>query len=209
MIIFGQIIFLILTYFIAAIPFGLLVAKIYGNIDIRSVGSKNIGATNVTRILGKKLGFVTLILDGLKGAAMVIIARFTFSEISDLHQFLALVAGIAVVGHIYPAYLRFKGGKGVATAIATLFALDFGTGVLVSTFWIISFFLFRISSVSSITAVVSSVLISKYFEAPTSQVLLCLFLAILITYKHKQNIIRLLTGEEKSFSSKSKDEQNV
>ncbi len=209
MTILGQSIFLILTYFIAAIPFGLLVAKIYGNVDIRQVGSKNIGATNVTRILGKKLGFVTLILDGFKGAAMVIIARFTFGEISNLHQFLALVAGVAVVGHIYPIYLNFKGGKGVATAIATLFALDFGTGFLVGSFWLMAFCLFRISSVASILGIISSIIISNYFDAPPAQTFLCIFLAVLITYKHKENIVRLLTGEEKSFSAKSKDSKNV
>ena len=204
MIFFSQFIFLIITYAISAIPFGLVIAKLCAQVDIRQVGSKNIGATNVTRILGKKLGFITLILDGLKGAVMVIIARFTFSDIPNLHLFLAIVSAVAVVAHVYPVYLKFKGGKGVATAIATLFALDFGTGFLVVCSWILSFCLFRISSISSILAVSSSIIISYKFDASTSQIILCWFLAILILVRHKENIIRLLTGEEKSFAATHK-----
>ncbi len=204
MILFSQFIFLVITYAISAIPFGLVIAKLCAQVDIRQVGSKNIGATNVTRILGKKLGFITLILDGLKGAVMVIIARFTFAEISNLHLFLAIVSAVAVVAHIYPIYLKFKGGKGVATAIATLFALDFGTGFLVMCSWILSFCLFRISSISSILAVFSSIVISYKFDASASQIILCWFLAILILARHKENIIRLLTGEEKSFAATHK-----
>jgi acyl phosphate:glycerol-3-phosphate acyltransferase len=208
MIFFSEFVFLIVTYFVSAIPFGLVIAKLCAQVDIRQVGSKNIGATNVTRILGKKLGFITLILDGLKGAVMVIIARFTFSEISNLHLFLAIVSAVAVVAHVYPIYLNFKGGKGVATAIATLFALDFATGFLVMCFWILSFCLFRISSISSILAIFSSIVISSKFDAGTSQIILCWFLAILILVRHKENIIRLLTGEEKSFAATHKKSPN-
>ena len=201
MIFLQQFVFLVITYAISAIPFGLVISKFYAKIDIREMGSKNIGATNVARILGKKLGFVTLILDGLKGAVMVIIARFSFSEIENLHLFLAIVSAVAVVGHIYPIYLRFKGGKGVATAIAVLFALDFGVGFLVTCFWILAFCLFRISSVASIVAIFSSIILSSRFDAPTSEIVLCWFLAILILIRHKENIVRLLVGEESSVAA--------
>ncbi|MDX2083082.1 MAG: glycerol-3-phosphate 1-O-acyltransferase PlsY [Rickettsiales bacterium] len=204
MILFQQFLFLVITYLVSAIPFGLIISKIYGNVDIRQLGSKNIGATNVARILGKKLGLLTLLFDGLKGAIMVIIARFNFAEISHLHLFLALVSFVAVVAHIYPIYLRFKGGKGVATAIATLFALDFKVGLLALCFWIMSFCLFRISSVASIIAIFSSIILSSHYDSPTSQVVLCWFLAILILLRHKENIIRLLLGEEKSFAENKK-----
>ena len=192
-----QLLFLGLTYAIAAIPFGLVLAKIFAKKDIREFGSKNIGATNVARVIGKKLGFATLILDGLKGAIMVIIARFTFYELENLHLFLVLVAAVAVLGHVYPIYLNFKGGKGVATAIAVLFALDVSVGFLVICFWILSFCLFRISSVSSIIAIFSSIIISTSFGAPGSQIAFCWFLSLLILVRHKENIIRLITGEEK------------
>jgi glycerol-3-phosphate acyltransferase PlsY len=196
--------FLLLTYAVAAIPFGLVLAKIFGKIDIREKGSKNIGATNVARVLGRKLGFLTLMLDGLKGAIMVIIARFTFGEVEGLHIFLVMVSAVAVIGHVYPIYLQFKGGKGVATALAVLFALDFGVGILATSFWIMTFCLFRISSISSLVAIFSSIIISSHFDAPASQILLCWFLSVLILVKHKENIIRLLTGEEKSFSASKK-----
>jgi len=189
--------FLVLTYAIAAIPFGLVLAKIFAKKDIRQFGSKNIGATNVARVLGKKLGFFTLILDGLKGAIMVIIARFSFYDSANLHLMLVVVAAVAVLAHVYPAYLNFKGGKGVATAIAVLFALDASVGFLAVCFWIMSFCLFRISAVSSIIAIFSSIALSSSFEAPQSQIFFCWFLAILILVRHKENIARLLLGEEK------------
>lgn len=197
MTIFCQVLFLVLTYFIAAIPFGLVLAKTFAGKDIRQFGSKNIGATNVTRIVGKKLGFFTLILDGLKGAIMVIIARFAFYDVDHLHLFLVLVGAVAVTAHIYPIYLNYKGGKGVATAIATLLALDFSVGFLVICFWIMSFCLFRISAVASILAIFSSIVISSAYDAPGSQVIFCWFLFLLILIRHKENIVRLLIGEEK------------
>jgi glycerol-3-phosphate acyltransferase PlsY len=194
-----QLLFLGLTYAIAAIPFGLVLAKIFAKKDIREFGSKNIGATNVARVIGKKLGFATLILDGLKGAIMMIIARFTFHDIQNLHLFLVLVATVAVLGHVYPIYLNFKGGKGVATAIAVLFALNVSVGFLVICFWILSFCLFRISSISSIIAIFSSIIISTSLGAPGSQIAFCWFLSLLILVRHKENIARLITGEEKKF----------
>jgi len=199
MTILNQFLFLIITYAVSAIPFGLVLVKIFAHKDIRQYGSKNIGATNVTRVAGKKLGFATLILDGIKGAAMVIIARFSFYDIENLHLFLVMVSGVAVVGHIYPIYLNFKGGKGVATAMATMFALDPTIGFLMVCFWILSFCLFRISAVSSLVAIFSSIILSSTYEAPTSQFVFCCLLFLLVLYRHKENIVRIFTGEEKKF----------
>lgn len=192
-----QILFLVLTYLIAAIPFGLVLAKIFAKTDIRKLGSKNIGATNVARVVGKKIGFATLVLDGLKGAIMIIIARFSFFAVSDLHLFLGLVAVFAVIGHVYPIYLSFKGGKGVATTIAVLLALDPLVGVSVLCVWIIIFCLFRTSSVSSLIATFSSIFLSLLLSAPISQIVVCSFLFLIILIRHKENISRLLAGEEK------------
>ena len=197
MIFLFQLLFLILTYFIAAIPFGLVLTKVFANKDIREFGSKNIGATNVTRIAGKKLGFATLILDGLKGAIMLVVARFIFFESSYLHFYLVLVSAVAVVGHIYPIYLNYKGGKGVATSIATLLALDFTVGFLTICFWIMFFSLTRISAVASLIAIFSSIILSWAYDAPASQTIFCAFLFILILVRHKENIARMLMGEEK------------
>lgn len=192
-----QISFLILTYFICSIPFGLVLAKKFAGKDVRSLGSKNIGATNVARVAGKKLGLVTLILDGFKGAIMVILARFLFANSPDLHLFLTLTAAISVIGHIYPIYLKFKGGKGVATTIAVLFALDIFVGALVACIWVIIFILLRISSISSLVAIFSSAIISWQSGAPQSQTIFCSLLFLLILYRHKENIHRMIKGEEK------------
>lgn len=198
----NQILFLVLTYLISAVPFGLVIAKVFAKKDIREHGSKNIGATNVTRVVGKKLGFITLLLDGAKGAVMVIIARFNFVAIDNLHLFLVFVSLVAVCGHIYPIYLNFKGGKGVATTISVLLALDFKIGFLVIVFWIMSFCIFRISSVSSLIAIASSIILSYNYGAPIEQIMLCCCLFVIIAARHKENIVRLLCGEENSFQAK-------
>jgi glycerol-3-phosphate acyltransferase PlsY len=197
MTIISLIFFLLISYLISSIPFGLVLSKFFAKTDIREFGSKNIGATNVTRILGKKLGILTLILDGMKGAIMIIFARFIFSDIANLHLYLVLICFVSVVGHIYPLYLKFKGGKGVATFIASIFALDFNVGFLVICFWILSFCLFRISAICSLIAVFSSIILSYHYDSPTSQIILCVILFLIILYRHKENIIRILTGEEK------------
>ncbi len=193
---FYQFLFLVATYLISAIPFGLVLTKIFANKDVREFGSKNIGATNVTRVAGKKLGFITLILDGLKGAIMVIIARFTFFDTHYLHFYLILVGFVAVVAHVYPVYLDFKGGKGVATTIAVLFALDFSVGFLVTCFWIMFFSLFRVSAVASMLAIFSSILLSITYKAPPEQIVFCVALLILSIVRHRENIERMLLGKE-------------
>ena len=192
-----HILFLIITYFIAAIPFGLLISKLFAKKDIRDHGSNNIGATNVSRVLGKKLGFLTLILDGSKGAVMVLLARYLFHDLANLQLLLVLVTTIAVLGHIYPIYLKFKGGKGVATAIATLLALDPLIGVAISAIWIVAFLLFRISAIASLTSIFFSFILSFYYHATDAQTIFCLLLFIIILCRHKENILRLISGEEK------------
>jgi glycerol-3-phosphate acyltransferase PlsY len=191
-----QIIFLILTYLVSSIPFGLVLTKFFVKKDVREFGSKNIGATNVVRVAGKKIGLLTLILDGSKGAIMVIVARFIFIDVSYLQLLIILISSFAVIGHVYPIYLNFKGGKGVATAIAVLLALDFMVGFVVICIWIMSFCLFRISSISSLLAIFSSIFLSKTYGAPTLQIAFCCFLFLLISYRHKENIVRLIVGEE-------------
>lgn len=197
MIFIFEFLFLICTYFICAIPFGLILTQFFLKQDIRQSGSGNIGATNVTRIAGKKLGALTLLLDGFKGALMVIAGRWLFDSAAHLHLFLVVVSIVAVLGHIYPVYLKFKGGKGVATALAVLLALDPIVGFLSVIMWILFFVLFRISAVASLTAMFSSILSAWYYGAPISEILLCIFLFVLIAIRHKENIIRIITGQEK------------
>ena len=191
-----QILFLLITYLISSIPFGLFLGKLFANIDIREHGSNNIGATNVSRIIGKKLGLATLILDGLKGGIMVMIARFIFHDFIYLEILLILTAAIAVIGHIFPIYINFKGGKGIATSIATIIALDPYIGAAICLIWIIAFILFRISAISSISAIFSSLIISLFYNTISHNIFYFL-LFILILYRHKDNIKRLIQGSEK------------
>jgi glycerol-3-phosphate acyltransferase PlsY len=199
MIFLYQLLFLILTYLIAAIPFGLVLTKIFVKKDVREFGSGNIGATNVVRVAGKKIGLLTLILDGFKGAIMVVIARFTFADASGLHIFLVLVGTVAVIAHVYPVYLNFKGGKGVATTLAVLLALDLNIGLSVIGIWALTFAIFRTSSISSIAAIFSSIILSICYGTSISQILFCIFLFALILYRHKENLERLIAGKEKKF----------
>lgn len=196
MIFLYEFLFLIFAYLVGAIPFGLLLTKTFLHKDVRDSGSGNIGATNVARVAGKKLGALTLLLDGLKGALMVILARFLFQSASHLHLFLVAVAIVAVVGHIYPVYLNFKGGKGVATALAVLIALDASVGYMCVVLWIMVFLITRVSAIASLSAIFSSIISSIYYSAPASQVFLCIVLSVLIAVRHKENIQRLLQGKE-------------
>lgn len=202
MLIIQEILYLFITYFIAAIPFGLVLTKIFAKKDVRKFGSKNIGATNVARVAGKKLALTTLILDGCKGAIMVIIARFYFVQADNLNIFLVFIALVAIIAHIYPIYLKFKGGKGVATALATLLAIDFSVGLLAICFWILTFSFCRISAIASLVAISSTIFSSIYYRSPLEQILFSITISIIITIRHKDNIIRIITGEENKFENK-------
>ncbi len=197
-----QLLFLVLTYFVAAVPFGLVLAKIFGKEDIRQVGSGNIGATNVARVLGKRLGLATLILDGVKGAIMVIIARYLFANVQFLSVFLSFVGAVAVVAHIFPIYLQFKGGKGVATTLAVLLAINPIIGLLSCSAWFIIFAFTRISAIASVASMLITVGFTFYYNAFAEEILLAIFLTILIFIRHKENIDRILKGTEPQFGKK-------
>jgi glycerol-3-phosphate acyltransferase PlsY len=194
-----QFLFLILTYLIAAIPFGLVLTKFFVKKDVRQFGSGNIGATNVVRVAGKKIGLLTLILDGVKGAIMVVIARFLFQDVNNLHLFLVVVGAVAILAHIFPVYLKFKGGKGVATALAILLTLDLNIGILVICCWAGLFAIFRTASISSIFSIFSSIILSLYYGVPVSQTIFCCFIFAIILLRHKENVSRLISGQEKKF----------
>jgi glycerol-3-phosphate acyltransferase PlsY len=194
---FEKFLFLLATYLVCSVPFGLVLTKIFTKQDLRELGSKNIGATNVSRVAGKKLGLITLILDGLKGAIMVIIARFAFANSSHSDMFLTLVALVAVLGHCYSLYLKFNGGKGVATAIAVTLAINPLVGIFTILIWLLAFLIYRISSISSLCSTLLAIAFGLYAKAPIEQILLFIALFALITIRHKENIDRLIKGEEK------------
>ena len=177
------------SYLLGSIPFGILVSKVFGLGNLRDIGSGNIGATNVLRTGNKLAALITLILDGLKGVLVVVVARFISEDA-------AITASIfVIIGHIYPVWLRFSGGKGVATFIGAILALSFVTGLLVCFIWIIIALIFRYSSLSAIVSSASAP-IGIFLFYDNEALLVTLFMTVLIWYRHKDNIRRLIDGSE-------------
>ena len=190
----------LIGYGLGATPFGLVLTRIFGGIDIRTVGSGNIGATNVLRTGRKDLAFATLLLDGGKGGLAVIL-------VSTLMQpDMGAIAGLAaVIGHCFPVWLRFQGGKGVATAIATLCAIDIMTGLFMIGCWLVIALIFQISSLAAIVSFVAMAAYGTlYAELSDLQVGVIWVISALSILRHHQNIKQLLKGEESriSFSKK-------
>jgi glycerol-3-phosphate acyltransferase PlsY len=186
-------------YFLGSIPTGFLVARSRG-IDIRSVGSGNMGATNVFRTLGKGPGILVLLIDALKGAAAVIVARTFFVPLADTHPSVALVPMIAalsaVLGHNYTCWLGFKGGKGIATSAGVLAALVPIPFLITLATWILVFALSRYVSLASIVAAAVLPVATALHREPLPVVCLTLLLALLAIWKHRPNMERLLAGTE-------------
>jgi glycerol-3-phosphate acyltransferase PlsY len=185
----------LLGYLLGSIPFGLLLTKVAGLGDIRAIGSGNIGATNVLRTGRKDLALATLLLDGGKGAAAVLIARL-FSE--DLT---VIAGGAAILGHLFPVWLKFKGGKGVATTLGTLIAANWIVGIGACLVWLIVAVLFRYSSLSALIAVAAAPIIALWLgNVPLAW--LAAFAAVLVWIRHHENIKRLLSGAEPKIGKK-------
>ena len=179
-----------LGYLIGSVPFGIVMARLFGLGDLRAVGSGNIGATNVLRTGNKTAAALTLILDSGKGAIAVLLARWLAAE--DAAQ----AAGLfAFAGHCFPVWLGFKGGKGVATFLGTLLALAWPVGVAACVTWLVTAALFRISSLSALVAAALSPVMAMLLGWG-EVTLLALALATLIFYRHRPNIERLLAGTE-------------
>jgi glycerol-3-phosphate acyltransferase PlsY len=181
---------LILGYLSGSIPFGLLFTRWAGLGDVRSIGSGNIGATNVLRTGNKKLAALTLLADAVKGTIPILIMKSLGGETAGL------IAGLAAfAGHLFPVWLGFKGGKGVATNIGILFGLYWPLGFIFLAVWLVMAFLFRISSLSALTATALSPLWAWLLTKP-SFVLPLVLIGALIWIMHRANIARLMKGEE-------------
>ncbi len=184
-------------YVLGSIPFGLVLTRLAGLGDIRKIGSGNIGTTNVLRAGRKDLAAATLILDAGKGAAAVLIAAHWGPD-------MALIAALgAMLGHLYPIWLRFKGGKGVATALGVLLALAWPAGLAACATWLLAAALFRYSSLSALLSLAAAPLYVWVFTGDLQLVQLATIVALLVWARHHANIRRLLKGEESKIGQKS------
>ena len=177
------------SYFLGSIPFGLLITKIFLKKDIRTVGSGNIGTTNVLRAGNKSLAFATLIFDVLKGYVSVFI---TLKFFNDLIYFSALICFIA---HIFPVWLKFKGGKGVATYLGIILALSFKFGIIFCVTWLLISFIFKYSSLASMIGALVVFAYSIILDSTTLSFFLFIIF-IIILYTHRENIVRLKDSKE-------------
>ena len=180
---------IIISYLLGSIPFGFLLTKIFLKLDIRSVGSGNIGATNALRTGNKKIGYTTLILDILKAVVPLIFIKIYYIEylyISSLCVFL---------GHVFPIWLKFKGGKGVATYVGILCCINLYLGIIFGIIWLITFFIFKYSSLSSLIGSFSIPIIN-FFIFNDEMVYFFIIIFVLIFYTHRENIKRLLNRTE-------------
>jgi glycerol-3-phosphate acyltransferase PlsY len=179
----------VLGYLLGSIPFGLVLTRLGGLGDIRKIGSGNIGATNVLRTGNKGLALATLLLDGGKGAAAALIAAQVAAPLG------VLAGAAALLGHLFPIWLGFKGGKGVATTLGTLIAVNWMVGIGACLTWLVIAFLFRMSSLSALVAVALAP-VYAYFLGTSAQIVFAAFAAILVWIRHHENIGRLLKGQE-------------
>ena len=184
-------------YLLGSIPFGIIITRLAGTQDIRAIGSGNIGATNVLRTGRKGLAAATLIADILKGTAAVLVASWWCGAECGL------IAGLgAFLGHLFPVWLKFKGGKGIATGLGILLAVSWQTGIAVAIIWIVIAAAFRYSSLASLIACAAAPIVLWFIGTP-SQALLFLVLAVLTFIMHRGNIARLWQGTEGKIGQKA------
>jgi glycerol-3-phosphate acyltransferase PlsY len=182
-----------LGYVLGSIPFGLLLTRLAGHGDIRRIGSGNIGATNVLRTGSKGLAALTLVLDLAKGMAAVVIARRWGSDAQ------LIAAGCAVVGHMFPVWLGFRGGKGVATALGVLIPLAWPVALLTVLLWLVTAVIFKYSSLAALVAAIGGGLLAT-FSADKATAFAIAGIALLIILRHHSNIRRLIRGTENRIS---------
>ena len=178
-----------ISYLMGSIPFGLILTKIFLKKDIRNVGSGNIGATNVLRTGNKAVGYLTLMLDVLKAVIPVLYIKFNFPE-------LVYVSSLSVfIGHVFPAWLKFIGGKGVATYVGILFSINYFFGIIFVVSWLIIFFISKYSSLGSILSSFA-IPIFVYSNSNYENEYFFIIMFVLILYTHRENVKRLINKEE-------------
>lgn len=186
----------IIAYLIGSIPTGYLIVKAKTGQDIRTVGSGSTGATNVKRVLGKNYFFLVMLLDALKGALPVVLAKL-FATVGVSLGLAPVIAAVAVIiGHSKSIFLQFKGGKSVASGVGTILALNWVVGIVIALIWGVITYTTKYVSVGSIIALVISPFVMYFLGAPIAYVAYCALGAIYIVYLHRENIKRLINGNE-------------
>ncbi|WP_293678161.1 glycerol-3-phosphate 1-O-acyltransferase PlsY [uncultured Phenylobacterium sp.] len=196
-------------YLLGSIPFGVIATRLGGAGDIRDVGSGNIGATNVLRTGRKDLALMTLLGDGGKGALAVLLAWLAVQPEGTPEQsavLTSLAGGAAFLGHLFPVWLKFKGGKGVSTFLGTMLAAAWPVGLAAAATWLVVARMFRFSSLAALVAVALAPAIALLLGRPHAIALLALFMALLVYVRHEENIRRLLKGQEPKIGAKSPGE---
>ena len=188
------IIFMIISYFIGSIPFAYLLTKFFGYGDIRKIGSGNVGATNVLRTGKKSLAIIVLILDITKGFLPFTI--FSFFAESQITFNIIIISSFAVIGHIFPIWLRFQGGKGVATYLGFIISVDYIFGIFFILSWIIIIIIKRYSSLASILSISIIPLTAYYLSYSINFIIIFVLVGVIIIFKHFSNIKRLITKSE-------------
>ena len=193
----------IAAYLIGSLSFAVIVSKYYGMDDPRTYGSGNPGATNVLRSGKKKAAALTLLGDALKGLVAVILARCLQDALNLSDITIAAVAVAALVGHMWPIFFGFKGGKGVATALGVLLALSPATALVCAAIWLVMAFGFKVSSLAALAATVAAPLVAFWLMPYPSWAWATVVIAVLVLYRHKSNIQNLLQGKEGKIGDKA------
>jgi len=193
----------IAAYLIGSLSFAVIVSKYYGMDDPRTYGSGNPGATNVLRSGKKKAAALTLLGDALKGLVAVVLARCLQDALNLSDITIAAVAVAALVGHMWPLFFGFKGGKGVATALGVLLALSPATALVCAAIWLVMAFGFKVSSLAALAATVAAPLVAFWLMPYPSWAWATVIIAVLVLYRHKSNIQNLLQGKEGKIGDKA------
>lgn len=184
------------AYLIGSIPTGYIIVKLATGQDIRTIGSGSTGATNVKRVMGKKWFFITLLLDAFKGALPVVLASLFAKNFTDIGLLPVLAAVAVILGHSKSVFLKFTGGKSVASGVGTILALNWVVGLLIAAIWSIITYTSKYVSLGSIVALALSPFLMWVFNAPVAYIVYCAVGALYIIYLHRSNIQRLIKGEE-------------
>ncbi|MFR1672947.1 MAG: glycerol-3-phosphate 1-O-acyltransferase PlsY [Candidatus Gastranaerophilaceae bacterium] len=184
------------AYLIGSIPTGYIIVKSFTGQDIRTIGSGSTGATNVKRVMGKKWFFITLLLDAFKGALPVILAKIFATAFTGIGLLPVLAAVAVILGHSKSIFLKFTGGKSVASGVGTILALNWQVGLIIAAIWAVVTFVSRYVSLGSIVALAISPVLMYFFHQPSAYIAYCALGAVYIIYLHRSNIVRLIKGEE-------------